>query len=342
MPDPALETEHRTNMTSRVLALADYAGAFVIEHPAALDAAREGLIRALSLGFETLRDPQRAPLIGPIVPGALMPGGARVPGTSLELEPAQAAFCISLMLCPASADHSLVPTRDRAANPLGGILATADYQARKASMEGKPPPKVRDLLAAMLKVLEIQGALAALDEEHEPGTAPLRLVRVAVSAVAAAQLGGTVAQIARAVGYACIDGEMLAHRGARDTMERAGWATADTIGRAVRHACQATAHGRPSGLTPDDLEIVRLAGTLLGTGPAFAGTPFGTALIDRFAGASRLQEHAQLTGRFQAAVDRHFPARQAVRIKALFAAPEQLDDVPVNELIAALVTNGAV
>jgi hypothetical protein len=52
-------------------------------------------------------------------------------------------------------------------------------------------------------------------------------------------------------------------------------------------------------------------------------------------------EIAELTLRFHAAVDRHFPARHTERIKTLFAAPERLDELPVNELLAVLVTNGA-
>jgi 2-methylcitrate dehydratase len=48
-----------------------------------------------------------------------------------------------------------------------------------------------------------------------------------------------------------------------------------------------------------------------------------------------------LVQKFAASVDAHFAAKQAERIKALFAAPGQLDALPVNELMAALVTNGA-
>jgi 2-methylcitrate dehydratase len=47
-----------------------------------------------------------------------------------------------------------------------------------------------------------------------------------------------------------------------------------------------------------------------------------------------------LVKKFEAAVAAHFPAKQAERIRALFARCAQLDAVPVNELMAALVTNG--
>src|ERR1700677_2043104 len=98
MLNPALEAELQTNTASLIVALADYATGFAIGSGTAIRTARHCLIDALGGGFEALREPECAALIGPLVPGSLMPGGARVPGTSLELDPAQAAFCTGLML----------------------------------------------------------------------------------------------------------------------------------------------------------------------------------------------------------------------------------------------------
>lgn len=343
MHDPVLATEDQSNTLSLLAAMADYAAAFTISGGSALEAARYCLTDALARGFETLRDPECAALIGPIVPGAVMPGGARVPGTSLELEPAQAAFCISLMICrPAGGEQWAAPGGARAADSLGAILAAADYQARKAVMEGKPPPKVRDVLAALLKALEIQSVLAAFDDSYYAvGGSPLRVARVAATALSAAQLGATAGQIIRAAGYACIDGGMYLERDERSTMGRKDWAWADTIGRAVRHACQAMVAHTSIILTSADLEVVGLAGRILGAAHPTPRKPFGTAHIDRLAELQQPGEAARVSTRFRAAVDRGFPTRQAERVKALFAAPERLDDLPVNELIAALVTNGA-
>jgi 2-methylcitrate dehydratase len=47
-----------------------------------------------------------------------------------------------------------------------------------------------------------------------------------------------------------------------------------------------------------------------------------------------------LSAKFNAAVAAQFPARQSERIQALFAESRQLDAMPVNEFMAALVTNG--
>ena len=48
-----------------------------------------------------------------------------------------------------------------------------------------------------------------------------------------------------------------------------------------------------------------------------------------------------LVKKFEASVDAHFSAKQAERIKTLFSKRAELDAMPVNELMAALVTNGA-
>lgn len=332
---PPPRTQGPSNTLPLLVAMADYAANFTVSGQAAIEAARHCLTDALARGFEALRDPGCASQIGPIVPGALMPGGARVPGTSLELEPAQAAFCISLMLCRSvSGDRWPALGGRPAADSLGAILAVADYQARKAMMEGKGPPKVRDVLAALLKSVEIQGGIAALDESNgAAGSLRLCVARLATTAITAAQLGGNQGQIVSALGYACSDGGIYV-----DSDE---WAWADAIGRAVRHACQAVAAGRPDILTPEGLDIAELTGRALGVTRAPPEKPFGTRLIDRLAVPRKPQQAAELTARFRAAVDRHFPTRQAERVKALFAAPEGLDDLPINELLAALVTNGA-
>jgi hypothetical protein len=333
--------EDRSTRVALLAAMADYAAA-EIGGESALQTARDCLTDALGRGFDSLRDPECASRIGPIVPGALMPGGARVPGTSLELDPAQAAYCISLMLCqPGGGDQWPGPGRTRAADPLGAILAVADYQARRAIMEGKPPPRVRDLLLALLKSLEIQCAIAALDETLTATGVPLQLAGVAAAAVIAAQLGGTRVQIVRAVSCAAIDSGVFVDRDDSFAVARSGWAWADTMGRAVRHACQALAPVRASFLTPGDLNLASLAGSLLGAAGPTPKQPFGTAFIDQLAGVQKPEEGVQVRARFRTAVDRAFPPRQAERIKALFAAPERLDDLPVNELMAALVTNGA-
>src|SRR5687768_11425686 len=64
----------------------------------ALETARLCLMDTLGCGLLALSYPACTKLLGPVVPGATMPGrGARVPGTGYELEPVQAAFNIGAM-----------------------------------------------------------------------------------------------------------------------------------------------------------------------------------------------------------------------------------------------------
>lgn len=342
MLDPAREIEDHASTVSLVAALADYAAAAVTVSESAIGAARRCLLDALCRAFETLRDPECASLVGPLVPGALMPGGARVPGTSLELDPAQAAFCNGLLLCRSvSGEHGQDSSTGSAAHSIAAILAVADYQARKAAMEGKSPPMLRDVLTAIVKASRIQDMLAVAGGSQQAVAATLRLMRVITTAVVSAQLGGTQAQIATALSYACVDGGLSIAASERQEIGRRDWATADAISRAVRHACQAMAAGQSSYLTSAQLEAMDDAGRFLGANPSAGRRRLGDGTIDRPTRSYEPHEVAQLTARFQAAVGRHFPPRQAQRIKALFVAPERLDDLPVNELLAALVTNGS-
>ena len=343
MPDPARAHGEQTNIEA-LLAVAECATALASSRIADLEAARECLMAALARGFEALRDPECAALIGPIVPGALMPGGARVPGTSLELEPAQAAFCLGLMLCrPAEGERSPQGHAAQPAAVLAAVLATADYQARKAAMEGKTPPKVRDVLAAMLKTSRIQETLAGFAQtDGASHIEPTRRARVAVSATVIAQFGGTPTQAIRAISYACLDGDMSGIAGERHDRCR-HWAMADAMSRGVRHACQAMAAGRPAVLTSAELEVAQLACGLLGVRPGRSANGLADSGRERLESRRKTEtlEAAPGAARLRAAVDRHFCARQAERIKGLFSEPHRLDDLPVSELLAALVTNGA-
>lgn len=343
LPHALLMLEDQTRSVTLVHAIADYAASYSIDSDSALRTARHCLIDALGRSLEALRDPLCASLIGPLVPGAVMPGGARLPGTSLELDPAHAAFCATLTLCrPAGVSAWLSSLNGCAADCLGAILTVADYQARKAVMEGTAPVKVRDVLAAIVKVLEIQGVLTyGTTGKSSVGDLSMRAARVAASAIVTARLGGIPARIVTAISYACMEGNMLLDTVERPEIARTDLARAESIGRAVRYACQAMAAGRSSYLTAADLRALDLVGNSIDIVPAVPGKPLRTAIIDRLGHGRTALEVAELTMSFQATVDRYFPTRQAERIKALFAAPERLDDLPVNELLAALVTNGA-
>jgi 2-methylcitrate dehydratase len=247
------KSAQRPEPDSVLTSIADYAGSYSIGSRQAYDTARFCLMDTLACGFLALKYPACTRLLGPIVPGASMPGGARVPGTSFELDPVQAAFNIGAMIRWLDFNDTwLAAEWGHPSDNLGAILAVADYRARKALMEGKAPPTVRDVLTGMIKAHEIQGILALENSFNRVGLDHVLLVRVASTAVVTAMLGGSRDQIVNAVSNAWIDGGALrTYRHAPNTGSRKSWAAGDATSRAVRHALIALTGemGYPSALS---------------------------------------------------------------------------------------------
>ncbi len=215
----------------------------------ALETARLCLMDSLGCGLLALNYPACVKLLGPVVPGATLPGrGARVPGTSLELEPVQAAFNIGAMIRWLDFNDTwLAAEWGHPSDNLGGILAVADYLSR-----GGSPMTMRDVLVAMIQAHEIQGVLALENSFNRVGLDHVLLVRIASTAVVTRLLGGTRDQIINALSHAFIDGGALrTYRHAPNTGSRKSWAAGDATSRAVRHAFFALQGemGYPSALT---------------------------------------------------------------------------------------------
>jgi 2-methylcitrate dehydratase len=200
--------------------------------------ARLALMDSLGCGLLALNFPQCNKLIGPLVPGASLPGGARVPGTPHELDPVQAAFCLGAMIRWLDYNDTwLAAEWGHPSDNLGAILATADWLSREAQRAGREPLRVRDVLAAMIRAYEIQGVLALENAFNRAGLDHVLLVRVASTAVVSRMLGLTEPQIIEAVSNAWIDGGALrTYRHAPNTGSRKSWAAGDATSRAVRLA----------------------------------------------------------------------------------------------------------
>ena len=249
----------RPDPDSVLVAIAEYARNYSIDSQQAYDTARYCLMDTLACGFQALKYPACTKLLGPIVPGATLSGGVRVPGTPFELDPVQAAFNIGAMIRWLDFNDTwLAAEWGHPSDNLGGILAVADYLsrnadgARKPDNAGKSPVTVRDVLTGMIKAHEIQGVLALENSFNRVGLDHVILVRVASTAVVTAMLGGTVEQIINAVSNAWIDGGALrTYRHAPNTGSRKSWAAGDATSRAVRHAFIALKDemGYPSALT---------------------------------------------------------------------------------------------
>jgi 2-methylcitrate dehydratase len=233
--------------------IADYVCDYEIDSDLAYETAHYCLLDTLACGFQALDYPACTKLLGPVVPGATLPGGARVPGTSYELEPVMAAFNIGAMNRWLDFNDTwLAAEWGHPSDNLGGILAVADYLSRKARAEGGKPLSMQTVLAAAIKAHEIQGVLALENSYNRVGLDHVLLVRIASTAVVTRMLGGDREQVRNAVSNAWIDGGALrTYRHAPNTGSRKSWAAGDATSRAVRLALIAMTGemGYPSALS---------------------------------------------------------------------------------------------
>jgi 2-methylcitrate dehydratase len=218
--------------------IVDYVLDFPIDSTLALETARHCLIDTLGCGLEALSYPACTKLLGPIVPGTIVPNGAKVPGTSFQLDPVQAAFNIGAMIRWLDFNDTwLAAEWGHPSDNLGAILATADWLSRTAIAAGKTPLTMKDVLIAMIKAHEIQGCIALENSFNKVGLDHVLLVKLASTAVVGGLIGLTREELINAVSQAFVDGHALrTYRHAPNTGSRKSWAAGDATSRAVRLA----------------------------------------------------------------------------------------------------------
>ena len=233
--------------------IADYALGYQVTSELAYRTARYCLMDTMGCGLEALEYPACTKLLGPIVPGTMVPKGARVPGMGYELDPVQAAFNIGAIIRWLDYNDTwLAAEWGHPSDNLGGILATADWQSRTRVAERKAPLRMRDVLTAMIKAHEIQGCIALENSFNQVGLDHVVLVKVATTAVVCGLLGLTRDQTINAISLAWVDGQSLrTYRHAPNTGSRKSWAAGDATSRGVRLALMARSGemGYPSALT---------------------------------------------------------------------------------------------
>jgi 2-methylcitrate dehydratase len=238
MSDIGIRSAKRPDWDKELTAIADYVCDAEIDSDLAFETAHYCLMDTLACGFQALDYPACTKLLGPVVPGASLSGGARVPGTSYELEPVMAAFNIGAMIRWLDFNDTwLAAEWGHPSDNLGGILAVADYLSRRSRAEGKEPLTMNDVLTGMIKAHEIQGCLALENSYNRVGLDHVLLVRVASTAVVTRLFGGDREKVLNALSHAWIDGGALrTYRHAPNTGSRKSWAAGDATSRAVRLA----------------------------------------------------------------------------------------------------------
>ncbi len=218
--------------------IADYVLDYKVKSKEAYETARYCLIDTLGCGFEALEYPACTKLLGPIVPGTVVPNGAKVPGTPYVLDPVQAAFNLGTMIRWLDFNDTwLAAEWGHPSDNLGGILATADWLSRVAVASGKAPLTMDRVLTGMIKAHEIQGCIALENSFNKVGLDHVLLVKVASTAVVAEMLGLSRDEVINAITLAFVDGQSLrTYRHAPNTGSRKSWAAGDATSRAVRLA----------------------------------------------------------------------------------------------------------
>jgi 2-methylcitrate dehydratase len=235
-------SSHISNVRPRpdkvLVDIANYVSKYQIKSAEAYSTARYCLMDTLGCGFEALEYPACTKLLGPVVHGTVVPNGAKVPGTSFQLDPVKAAFDIGAMIRWLDFNDTwLAAEWGHPSDNLGGILATADWLSRVAVASGKKPLTMRDVLTGMIKAHEIQGCIALENSFNKVGLDHVVLVKVASTAVVANMLGLTHEETINALSLAWVDGQSLrTYRHAPNTGSRKSWAAGDATSRAVRLA----------------------------------------------------------------------------------------------------------
>lgn len=233
--------------------IADYVLNYEIKNELAWKTAHYCLLDTLGCGLEALTYPACTKLLGPIVPGTVVPNGAKVPGTPFQLDPVQAAFNIGAIIRWLDFNDTwLAAEWGHPSDNLGGILATADWLSRTSMAAGKPALLMKDVLDGMVRAHEIQGVLALENSFNKVGLDHVLLVKVASTAVVGKLLGLSRDELINAISLAFVDGQSLrTYRHAPNTGSRKSWAAGDATSRAVRLAliAQTGEMGYPSVLT---------------------------------------------------------------------------------------------
>ncbi len=231
-----------------LVAITDYVREYRPTSDLAWRTARHVLVDSLGCALEALEYPACTKLLGPVVPGATLEHGARVPGTGFQLDPVKAAFDIGATIRWLDYNDTwLAAEWGHPSDNLGAILAVADWRSRNGGAL-----TMRDVLECAIKAHEVQGVMALQNSFNQVGLDHVALVKLASTATVCRLLGLDRGQSLAALSQVFVDGQSLrTYRHAPNTGSRKSWAAGDACSRAVRLALvSATGEmGYPGALT---------------------------------------------------------------------------------------------
>lgn len=231
--------------------IAEYVTAPAPTSELALDTAVLCLADSLGCAIRSLDVAECVALLGPVVPGTIVPDGVPIPGTPHLLDPETAAFNMGMMIRWLDYNDTwLAAEWGHPSDNIGAILAVAHFATGRGEDAGAPA--VRDILGWMVKAYEIQGVLALENSFNRVGLDHVILVKVASAAVAAGILGATTDQIVDVLSNVFVDtGPLRTYRHFPNTGSRKSWAAGDASARGVHLAFMVLrgAMGYPTALS---------------------------------------------------------------------------------------------
>src|SRR5438270_7904743 len=127
--------------------IADYACNYRIESDAVIATARLCLTDTLAGALDALDFLECRNVLGPLVPGTIVPHGSRVPGTRYELDPATAAFSLGAMIRWLDFNDQFSGRQgSHPSDTLAGVLMLGDYLSRSRKAAGGKPLLMREVL----------------------------------------------------------------------------------------------------------------------------------------------------------------------------------------------------
>lgn len=280
--DVTVEANIKPHYDQVIIDIAEYVLHTPIQSSLAYETAHWCLLDTLGCGILALNFKECTKLLGPIVPGAELAGGARVPGTHYELDPVQAAFNIGTMIRWLDFNDTwLAAEWGHPSDNLGGILAVADYVGRQRERQGHEPITMHQVLTLMIKAHEIQGCFALENSFNRRGLDHVILVKLATAAVVCVLLGGDHDMICRTLSQVFVDGQSLrTYRHAPNAGSRKSWAAGDATARAVRLALISMTGemGYPSALTVPKWGFYDVS---FGGRPFIAQRPYGSYVMEQ-------------------------------------------------------------
>ena len=229
------DRNERPEADAEIARIAAFAAGPAVGGDEARNTARLCLMDSVGCALMAAKNPQCQRRLGPVVPGAELPKGARVIAKPWKLDPVQAAFNNgALVRWLDFNDTWLAAEWGHPSDNLGAILSVADFAAQGMP---KQKPTVSDILNWMIKAHEIQGVLALENSFNRAGLDHVVLVKVASAALSTVILGGDEKETVAAVSHAWADGQSLrTYRHAPNTGTRKSWAAGDACARGVRMA----------------------------------------------------------------------------------------------------------